>query len=88
MDVIQEGAFSSPLYASKRRRLIGPPSSEPTDFTVRLWDKDQRLVLEEAARQGYAMPQLEAVRGFMQDAISRGLGEEDTTALVRLFLPR
>jgi 3-hydroxyisobutyrate dehydrogenase-like beta-hydroxyacid dehydrogenase len=87
MDVIEGGAFSSPLFASKRARLLAP-SDESPDFTIALWEKDQRLTLEEAARHGYGMPQLEAVRGLIRQGVDRGLGDEDMTSLVKLFVSR
>jgi 3-hydroxyisobutyrate dehydrogenase-like beta-hydroxyacid dehydrogenase len=87
LDVVQAGAFSSPTFAGKRARLLSPDPGADADFKMGLWEKDQRLVLEEAARQGYAMPQLDAVRALIQQAIDRGLGDEDMAAIIRVFEP-
>jgi 3-hydroxyisobutyrate dehydrogenase-like beta-hydroxyacid dehydrogenase len=85
LDVVQGGAFSSPIFGVKRPRLLAADSGADPDFKVSLWDKDQRLVLEEAARQGYPLTQLSAVRALLQEAVARGLGELDMAAVMRLF---
>ena len=85
LDVVQGGAFASPTFAGKRPRLLSDAPGADPDFTIALWEKDQRLVLEEAARHGYALPQLEAVRAVLQRALALGLGDEDMAAVVRLY---
>jgi 3-hydroxyisobutyrate dehydrogenase-like beta-hydroxyacid dehydrogenase len=87
LDVVQGGAFASPLFAVKRPRLLAQEPGADPDFKIALWEKDQRLVLEEAARHRYPMPQLEAVRALLQEAVARGLGEQDMAAVIRLFEP-
>lgn len=82
-DTIQAGAFSTPLFAGKRERLLGDAPGADPEFTITLWEKDQRLVLEEAARLGYEMPTLEKVHEVMLRAIDAGLGDEDIAAITR-----
>jgi len=88
LDLILAGPFSSPTYLAKRPRLLSADPGADPDFTITLWEKDQRLVLEEAARQSYAMPQLEAVRALLQVAIEHGRGDEDMAAIMVELEPR
>ena len=46
LDLILSGPFAAPSFAMKRARLLSGDGSDP-DFTIALWEKDQRLVLEE-----------------------------------------
>lgn len=89
LDVIMKGPFASPLYQLKRPRLLAKDGGADPDFTIALWEKDQRLALEEAARHGYPMPQLEAVRALLQAAVAQGLGGADIGAIGKIFgVPR
>ena len=87
LDLIMAGRFSSPSFIDKRQRLLSETPGADPDFKISLWEKDQRLVLEEAARQDYAMPQLAAARGLLQAAIADGLGDEDMAAIIKQFTP-
>jgi 3-hydroxyisobutyrate dehydrogenase len=83
LEVIQAGAFSSPLFASKGPRIFARDFS--ADFTLALMLKDQELVLQTAQELGYAMPSLATIRDLLISAVNEGLGEGDLSGLVRLF---
>jgi 3-hydroxyisobutyrate dehydrogenase-like beta-hydroxyacid dehydrogenase len=83
LDVIQGGAFSSPLYATKGPRIFAR-NFDP-DFTLSLMLKDQELVLATANQLGYPMPTEAAIRDVLIQAVNEGLGDDDLSGLVRLF---
>jgi 3-hydroxyisobutyrate dehydrogenase-like beta-hydroxyacid dehydrogenase len=83
LEVINDGAFSSPMYRQKGARLL--QRDFHPDFTVELLAKDQRLVAETAAALGYPMPTEEAVRQVIADALQHGLGHEDLAAVLKVF---
>src|SRR4051812_15546890 len=60
LEVIQGGAFSSPLYGGKGPRIFARDFA--ADFKLSLMLKDQELVLKTAGELGYAMPTLAAIR--------------------------
>jgi 3-hydroxyisobutyrate dehydrogenase-like beta-hydroxyacid dehydrogenase len=81
--VIQSGAFSSPLYAIKTAKILDRDFAP--DFSLALMLKDQDLVLATAAAAGVELPTLEAIRAQVARAVAAGLGELDLCAVVRLF---
>jgi 3-hydroxyisobutyrate dehydrogenase len=83
LEVIQGGAFSSPLFGSKGPRIFARDFS--ADFKLSLMLKDQELVLGTAKELGYAMPSLAAIRDLLISAVKEGLGEDELSGLVRLF---
>jgi 3-hydroxyisobutyrate dehydrogenase-like beta-hydroxyacid dehydrogenase len=83
LEVIQGGAFSSPLFGSKGPRIFARDFT--ADFKLSLMLKDQDLVLGTAAELGYPMPSLEAIRDILISAVNADLGEGDLSGLVRLF---
>jgi 3-hydroxyisobutyrate dehydrogenase len=83
LEVIQAGAFSSPLFGGKGPRIFAR-QFDP-DFTLSLMLKDQELVLKTAEGLGYPMPTLEAIRGVLSKGVEAGYGEGDLSGLVRLF---
>ena len=85
LDLIMQTPFSSPAFALRRERLLRPDAPTPPDFPIRLLEKDQRLVLEEAERMGLRMPALEAVRAELQRAIVLGHGDEDMASIIKLY---
>lgn len=82
-DVINSGAFSSPLYASKGPRIVA--RNFDSDFSIKLFQKDQQLVLATAKAVGYPMPTLEAVLKVIDESVTAGLGELDLSGVIRLF---
>ena len=85
LDLVMQTPFASPSFALRRGRLLAPDAPDTPDFPIRLLEKDQRLVLEEAARVGLPMPALEAVRGELQRAIELGHGDEDMASIIKLY---
>lgn len=83
LEVIQSGAFSSPLYAGKGPRIMARDFAP--DFTLALMRKDQELVLQTARELGYAMPTERAIRDVLDAALADGLGDEDLCGVVQLF---
>jgi 3-hydroxyisobutyrate dehydrogenase len=83
LEVIEAGAFSSPLYRSKGDKILARDFSP--DFTLALTLKDQELVLGTARALGYEMPTERAVADVLAAAIEAGLGEDDLCGLVELF---
>jgi glyoxylate/succinic semialdehyde reductase len=83
LEVIQSGAFASPLYASKGPRIVARDFAP--DFTVSLMRKDQELVLATARSLGYAMPTERAIRDVLDAALADDLGDVDLCGIVQLF---
>jgi 3-hydroxyisobutyrate dehydrogenase-like beta-hydroxyacid dehydrogenase len=83
LEVIQAGAFSSPLFKGKAPRLLAGQFA--ADFTLALMLKDQELVLSTAAELGYAMPTESAIRDVLRQGVEAGLGDGDLSGIVRLF---
>jgi 3-hydroxyisobutyrate dehydrogenase len=83
LEVIQGGAFSSPLYGGKGPRIFARDFA--ADFKLSLMLKDQELVLKTAGELGYAMPTLAAIREVLVSAVEEGFGEGDLSGLIRLF---
>jgi 3-hydroxyisobutyrate dehydrogenase len=83
LDVIQAGAFSSPLYAGKAPRIFAREFAP--EFKLSLMLKDQELVVQTAASLGYPMPTLQAIREVLSEGVKAGFGEGDLSGLVRLF---
>jgi 3-hydroxyisobutyrate dehydrogenase len=83
LDVIQAGAFSSPLYAGKAPRIFAREFAP--EFKLSLMLKDQELVLQTAESLGYPMPTLQAIREVLSEGVMAGLGDGDLSGLVRLF---
>ncbi|MEO6953169.1 MAG: NAD(P)-dependent oxidoreductase, partial [Polyangia bacterium] len=85
LDLVMQTPFSSPSFALRRERLLQPDAPNTPDFPIRLLEKDQRLVLEEAQRVGVPMPALAAVRAELQRAIDLGFGDEDMASIIKLY---
>jgi 3-hydroxyisobutyrate dehydrogenase-like beta-hydroxyacid dehydrogenase len=83
MDVISGGAFASPMYGSKGDKILRRDFTP--DFTLALLRKDQALVLGAAAELGYPMPTEQAILDVLDEALRRGLGDQDMAAVFRLF---
>ncbi len=83
LEVIGQGAFSSPLWATKGPRILKRDFTP--DFTVALMRKDQALVLDTARSLDYPMPSEQAIFEILDQAIAAGHGELDLCGLVKLF---
>ena len=83
LEVIQAGAFSSPLFGGKGPRIFAREFG--ADFKLSLMLKDQELVLRTAEALGYPMPTLAAIRELLSKGVEAGYGEGDLSGLIRLF---
>jgi len=83
LSVLEASAGGSPLLKLKGAALAAA-DYEP-QFALKWMDKDLRLAGEEAKATGAALPVATAVAAFYSAARSRGHGEEDYAAVVRLI---
>jgi 3-hydroxyisobutyrate dehydrogenase-like beta-hydroxyacid dehydrogenase len=83
VDVILEGAFSSPLYAVKAPKIFARDFSP--DFTLALMLKDQELVLKTAGALNVPLPSLTVIRDLLAEAVAAGFGDGDLCGVIRLF---
>jgi 3-hydroxyisobutyrate dehydrogenase-like beta-hydroxyacid dehydrogenase len=83
VEVIQQGAFSSPLFSAKLPKVLARDFS--TDFSLALMLKDQRLVLGAARAAGLELPTLEAIARLIERGVQSGWGDEDLSALIKVL---
>lgn len=57
-------------------------------FSIRNFEKDQRLFMDAARRLGVNLPTIEATEKLATEALEKNMGDEDFTALFRLLLDR
>lgn len=76
--------FASPVYA-KYGKLIVDRSFDTGAFTVKLQEKDTRLVLECAQDSQVPMAFASAIENSFLTAIGRGLGDADPCAIAKLI---
>jgi 3-hydroxyisobutyrate dehydrogenase/2-hydroxy-3-oxopropionate reductase len=81
-EVIASSAVAAPFVAYKRAAFEDPGSS-PVAFALDLVAKDLDLAAALAAGVGAPVPQLEANRRVVGEAIDAGLGDADLSALAR-----
>jgi 3-hydroxyisobutyrate dehydrogenase/2-hydroxy-3-oxopropionate reductase len=79
-EVIANSAVAAPFVHYKRAAYLHPGSA-PVAFALDLVAKDLDLAAALAGRLGAPMPQLEANRRVVAEAIAAGLGEADLSAL-------
>ncbi len=80
LDVMAGSAIGSPFIRYKTEPLVAGDYS-PT-FTARLLAKDLGLAIECGRAVGVPLPITEATEALVQDAIARGLGDDDLTVLL------
>jgi 3-hydroxyisobutyrate dehydrogenase-like beta-hydroxyacid dehydrogenase len=83
VEVIQQGAFSSPLFAMKLPKILARDFSP--DFSLALMLKDQRLVLGAAQAAGLELPTLDAIARLIERGVAAGWGDEDLSALIKVL---
>jgi 3-hydroxyisobutyrate dehydrogenase-like beta-hydroxyacid dehydrogenase len=83
LEVVQAGAFSSPMYGIKGEKILKRDFS--ADFSLALLLKDQTLVLEAAAALGVDLPTEAAICDQVRAAVAAGFGDLDLCGLMRLF---
>ncbi len=67
-----------------RAAKVGAGQFTPASFELRMARKDVRLMIEEAQRQGVDLPVMRAVAAAHDEAIARGDGALDSSAVARV----
>ncbi len=86
LEVLKESALGAPMYQTKggaiRRRDFTP------HFLVAHMFKDVNLILEAARSVGVSLPAVEVIRELFHEAVTRGYGGEDYSAVIKVFEER
>ncbi len=83
LEVLGNSALNAPMYQSKGES-IAHRNFRPR-FLLDLLLKDVNLILEAAGRLALALPTLQIVRGLYATAKSRGLANEDYSAVLKVL---
>jgi 3-hydroxyisobutyrate dehydrogenase-like beta-hydroxyacid dehydrogenase len=83
-DVLEAGAVGAPFVKYKRGAFLEPDSA-PVAFSLALVAKDQALIAQLARDVDARMDQADAARALVADAVGRGLGERDMSAIATLL---
>jgi len=86
LEVLQHSAGNAALFRYKGPFLMKRDFS--TNFSLRLMDKDIKLILKDAAGLGAELPASRAVDDLFSDAMAAGYGEEDFLAIARIVEQR
>jgi 3-hydroxyisobutyrate dehydrogenase-like beta-hydroxyacid dehydrogenase len=79
-DVLEVSAVGAPFVKYKRAAFLEPESA-PVAFSLALVAKDQDLIAQLARDVDARMDQAAAARALVADAVARGLGEHDMSAI-------
>jgi 3-hydroxyisobutyrate dehydrogenase-like beta-hydroxyacid dehydrogenase len=79
-DVLAASAAGAPYVHYKQNAFVRPDDT-PVAFSLELVGKDQRLIGGLADSVGAAMPQADATREVVADAVAAGLGGHDMSAV-------
>ena len=80
LEIITGTSLGAPVYKNYGRQMV-ERSFEPAQFSMELGLKDVELALSAAREKGVSMPSAELIRRHLVDAIERGGGHRDWTAL-------
>ena len=83
LDVVNNGAFRSPVYANYGR-MIADRQYEPAGFSLKLGLKDAELALEAAEAVHAPLPFASVLRDHYLQALAHGHGELDWSALAEV----
>ena len=83
-DVFTASAVSAPFVQYKRESYVHPEIT-PVAFALELVAKDLRLIGDLAASVGARMPQLAANSSVVTEAVERGYGDKDLSALAEFL---
>jgi 3-hydroxyisobutyrate dehydrogenase/2-hydroxy-3-oxopropionate reductase len=83
-DVFASSAVAAPFVQYKREAYVNPETAAVA-FALELVAKDLRLIGDLADSVGARMPQLAANAGVVDEAIRRGYGDRDLSALAHLL---
>jgi len=81
--VIESGGLSSPFYTAKGKAIRGGDFSK--NFPVNLMLKDLDLALATGKETGVALPQTAINREMFTAANTKGFGEEDMAAVIKIL---
>lgn len=85
LDVLKSGAAYSRVMDAKGRKMV--TGDFAPEARLRQHHKDVRLILAAAARQGVTLPLSQLHEFLLGDLESRGLGDLDTSAILRAYDP-
>ena len=86
MAILRGSALYAPTFDKKLPRLLKRDYHRP-NFSTRHLLKDVRLVLHEAAARGLSTKSLDQLPLLLEEAIDRGLGDMDYSALFEVVSP-
>lgn len=81
LDVLAAGAVACPMLAVKGPQMAA--GNFTTSFPLKHMAKDMRLAAELAGELGQGLPCAEAVQDVFADAVAKGLGNEDFSAVYK-----
>ncbi len=80
LNILTSTSLGAPVYKNYGRQMV-ERSFEPAQFSMELGLKDVELTLSAAREKGVSMPSAELIRRHLLEAIERGNGHKDWTAL-------
>ncbi len=80
LHVLTSTSLAAPVYRSYGRQMV-EGAYEPAQFSMELGLKDLELALAAAREKGAPLPTAELIRKHLLEAIARGNGHKDWTAL-------
>ncbi|GIH04874.1 oxidoreductase [Rhizocola hellebori] len=83
-DVFASSAVAAPFVQYKREAYLNPDTAAVA-FALELVAKDLRLIGDLAGSVGARMPQLAANASVVEEALTRGYGDRDMSALAKLL---
>ena len=86
MDILRESALYAPMFDNKLPRLLKRDYANP-NFPTKHMLKDAELFLKEAGADGLDTSSLSGVRTVLINAIERGLGQDDYSAVYNAINP-
>jgi 3-hydroxyisobutyrate dehydrogenase-like beta-hydroxyacid dehydrogenase len=86
LEVLQHSAGNAALFRYKGTFLMRRDFS--TNFSLKLMDKDIKLILNDAAGLGAELPASRAVSDLFSAALAAGYGEEDFISIARIVEQR
>jgi 3-hydroxyisobutyrate dehydrogenase len=86
VDAFTSGAFASPSYIGKKRKVL--ERDYAPEFALSLAAKDAALTAALARETGLRLPVLEAIAKDIDEGVESGLGERDLFALEEFFAKR
>jgi 3-hydroxyisobutyrate dehydrogenase-like beta-hydroxyacid dehydrogenase len=83
LEIIRAGAASSRMADTKGPRMVAGNFAPEARLSQHL--KDVRLILDEAGRVGANTPLSQLHRALLEMAVAEGYGEDDNSAIIRVY---